>query len=141
MLDEIIGLRRLRFSADVASIQIQLPGWPIACPRHSECQLHWIAMSSSNSLQKPGRNTSSFRNTDHFGFGGRSNRERRTTLGRSSSRPPPGRAATGYGSATASDLSGGKTDNKHYHAGITTASTAAVLNSRFYETVAGVSLC
>jgi hypothetical protein len=141
MLDEIIRSGRLRFSADVSSIRIQLPGWPIACLSHWERRLHWIAMSSSSSLRKTRGNTSSFRNTDHFGFGRRSGRKRCTTFSRSSSWPSSTRAATGYlgarGGATASHLSGCKTDSQRYHAGISTAPTTAVLNSRFYEISAG----
>jgi hypothetical protein len=41
----------------------------------------------------------------------------------------------------APDLSGCKTDSQRYHAGISTASTAAVLNSRFYEIAPEGSLC
>ena len=96
MLDAIIGSGRLRFSADVASVQIQLPGWPIACPSHWECRLHWIVMSSCSSLRKLGRNISSFRNADHFGFGDQSARRRCTTFSRSSSGPSSIRATTGY---------------------------------------------
>jgi hypothetical protein len=54
-------------------------------------------------------------------------------------------AATGYrgarGGATASHLSGCKTESQRYHAGMSTARTTAVLNSRFYETVPAISLC
>ena len=145
MLDEIIGSGRLRFSVDVASVRIQLPGWPIACPSHWECRLHWIVMSSCSSLRKLGRNTSSFRNPDHFGFGGQSARRRCTTFSRSSSGPSSIRAATGYpgarSGATASHLSGCKTESQRYHAGMSTARTTAVLNSRFYEAVPAISLC
>jgi hypothetical protein len=118
-------------------------GWPIAYPRNWECRLHWIAMSSSNSLQKPRRNTSSFRNSDHFGFGGRSARRRCNTFSRSSYRSSSTRAA-GYRrarGATVSHLSGCKTDSQHYHVRISAAPTTAVLNSRFYKTVPAVSLC
>jgi FlaA1/EpsC-like NDP-sugar epimerase len=54
-------------------------------------------------------------------------------------------AATGYrgarGGATASHLSSCKTESQRYHAGMSTARTTAVLNSRFYETVPAISLC
>jgi hypothetical protein len=137
ILNEIIGSGRLRFSADVGN-------WPpgsYICMEGARVtgSANFIgSMSSSSSLRKPGRNTSSFRNTTHFGFGGRWTQRRCPTFRRSSCRPSSTRAATGYGGArggaTASDLSGCKTECPRYHAGISTAPTTAVLNSRFYET-------
>ena len=141
MLDEIIASDRLRFSKDVALIQIQLPE-SIACPSQWKCRLHWIVMMNScSSLRKLGRNTSSFRNPDHFGFGGQSARRRCTTFSRSSSGPSSIRAATGYpgarGGATASHLSGCKTESQRYHAGMSTAHSTAVLNKQILRSSAG----
>jgi hypothetical protein len=82
-----MGSGRLRFSTDVASMQIQLPK-SIACPSHWKCGLHWIVMSS---MQLAAETWLEYK--------------------------------------------------QRYLAAIRAASTTAVLNTRFYETVSAVSLC
>jgi hypothetical protein len=68
-----------------------------------------------------------------------------STFSPSSCRLSSTRAVTGHdragGGAIASDLSGCKTGSQCYHPRSSTAPTAAVLNSRFYEAVPAVSLC
>jgi hypothetical protein len=97
-LDETIGSGEFEFRR----VCLKCPEY--ACRgrsvrRHLECRLHWIPMRSSSSLRRPGRNTSSSRNTGHFGFDSRSTRTRRPLFSRSSCRLSWTSATAGYDSA------------------------------------------